>query len=93
VYFRSFAAAVTFLAITQNLSFAADHDTADEDINGFPASKFCFYGGRAYSLESRLCGGVAQLLTCKQNKENGYAQWEVTPATPEPCPTTPNAIP
>jgi hypothetical protein len=91
-------AAAALAVITLNLCFAKDNDTAGKSkesdsaikqINGFPVSRFCFYGGLAYSLESRLCGGVAQLLICKQNDASGYAQWDVGRVTPEPCPITP----
>jgi hypothetical protein len=89
---RVFVVAATFLMIGPNLSLGEDRDGAREKITGFPASEFCFYGGRAYSVESRLCGGVAQLLTCKQGQENNYAHWQVTPTTPEPCPVPPQAL-
>jgi hypothetical protein len=85
--FRTFVGVATFLTVDPNLLSADDR----KDISGFPASEFCFYGGRAYSMESRLCGGVAQLLTCKEG-QGGYARWEVTPSTPEPCPAPPQAL-
>lgn len=86
--FRTFVVAATFLTVDSNLLSADDR----KEISGFPASEFCFYGGRAYSMESRLCGGVAQLLTCKEGQGGNYARWEVTPSTPEPCPAPPQAL-
>jgi hypothetical protein len=86
--FRTFVVAATFLTVDSCLLSADDW----KEISGFPASEFCFYGGRAYSLESRLCGAVAQLLTCKEGQGGNYARWEVTPSTPEPCPAPPQAL-
>ena len=89
MYSRTSVAAVALLAITPNLSFSADRD---KEINGFPVSKFCFYGGQAYSLKLRLCVGVSQLLICAQSKENDYGAWRIAQEKPEPCPLPPKAL-